>query len=225
VIEVVVLDVDDTLYLERDYVRSGFGPSAATRRKTTTWRAWGTWHGQSSRPGGGATSSTACFAASGSPSTRRSSAPSSRCTGSTSPRSPCSRTRSSSSTGCARRPSGWQSSPTVRSRASGRRSSARLVQDLAALVVLTAELGPGAGKPSLRAFELVERELGCTATQLVYLADNPARTSLPLPPGGGGPSGFAGREGCTSAHLAGTTSERRGGLARRGGRVSAREAR
>jgi putative hydrolase of the HAD superfamily len=50
--------------------------------------------------------------------------------------------------------------------------------DLAALVVLTAELGPGAGKPSLRAFELVERELGVHGDGLVYLADNPAKDFL-----------------------------------------------
>lgn len=46
---------------------------------------------------------------------------------------------------------------------------------LAAPVVLTVELGPGAGKPSPVAFELVERRLGVEGGGLVYLADNPAK--------------------------------------------------
>ena len=40
-------------------------------------------------------------------------------------------------------------------------------------VVLTAELGPGAGKPSTKAFEIIEQRSGYRGSQCVYLADNP----------------------------------------------------
>jgi putative hydrolase of the HAD superfamily len=42
-------------------------------------------------------------------------------------------------------------------------------------VVFTADLGPGFGKPHPRAFELVEERLGTHAHENVYVADNPGK--------------------------------------------------
>ena len=42
-------------------------------------------------------------------------------------------------------------------------------------VVLTAALGEGFGKPHPRAFRLVVERIGCRGEQCVYLADNPAK--------------------------------------------------
>jgi putative hydrolase of the HAD superfamily len=49
------------------------------------------------------------------------------------------------------------------------------VGDWAEVAVFTAELGAGFGKPDPRAFELVERRVGCQASGCVYVADNPAK--------------------------------------------------
>jgi putative hydrolase of the HAD superfamily len=42
-------------------------------------------------------------------------------------------------------------------------------------VVITAELGEGYSKPHPRAFELVERETGARGAECIYVADNPAK--------------------------------------------------
>ena len=42
-------------------------------------------------------------------------------------------------------------------------------------LVLTGELGPGAGKPSPAGFQAVERATGTAATACVYVADNPTK--------------------------------------------------
>jgi putative hydrolase of the HAD superfamily len=43
------------------------------------------------------------------------------------------------------------------------------------IVVLTEELGAGFGKPHRRAFELVERATGCAGPSCAYVADNPVK--------------------------------------------------
>jgi putative hydrolase of the HAD superfamily len=40
-------------------------------------------------------------------------------------------------------------------------------------IIYTEELGPGFGKPNPRAFEIVEAHKGCHGTECVYVADNP----------------------------------------------------
>lgn len=45
----------------------------------------------------------------------------------------------------------------------------------AAPVILTASLGPGRGKPHPHAFELVERETACSGPSCAYVADNPSK--------------------------------------------------
>lgn len=45
-------------------------------------------------------------------------------------------------------------------------------------VLLTAELGPQAGKPSTQAFEIVEQRTGCRRSECVYVADNPHKDFL-----------------------------------------------
>lgn len=42
-------------------------------------------------------------------------------------------------------------------------------------VIFTEALGPGFGKPHVRAFELVEQRLGVSGDRCVYVADNPAK--------------------------------------------------
>lgn len=43
------------------------------------------------------------------------------------------------------------------------------------MVVFTGELGAGFSKPHCRAFEMVQERLGCIAARCTYLADNPAK--------------------------------------------------
>jgi putative hydrolase of the HAD superfamily len=49
------------------------------------------------------------------------------------------------------------------------------LEALVDLVILTEELGAGFGKPSPRAFELVEEQLAASGERCVYVADNPAK--------------------------------------------------
>lgn len=42
-------------------------------------------------------------------------------------------------------------------------------------VILTDELGPGAGKPSRRSFQMLEGEFGYSGQQCIYIGDNPAK--------------------------------------------------
>jgi putative hydrolase of the HAD superfamily len=42
-------------------------------------------------------------------------------------------------------------------------------------IVLTAELGPGHGKPAPEAFRLIEEQVGSAGTACCYIADNPAK--------------------------------------------------
>ena len=57
------------------------------------------------------------------------------------------------------------------------RAKARALQvgEWAEVAVFTAALGAGFGKPDPRAFELIERRVGCGASGCVYVADNPAK--------------------------------------------------
>ena len=42
-------------------------------------------------------------------------------------------------------------------------------------LIVTAELGPGLGKPHPRAFELIEERTGCSGAACAYVADNPIK--------------------------------------------------
>jgi putative hydrolase of the HAD superfamily len=42
-------------------------------------------------------------------------------------------------------------------------------------IVFTAELGDGFGKPDMRAFQLIEGAVGCSGEELAYVADNPEK--------------------------------------------------
>jgi putative hydrolase of the HAD superfamily len=42
-------------------------------------------------------------------------------------------------------------------------------------IVYTAALGPGSGKPAVRAFESIEAAWGLSGSSLVYVADNPGK--------------------------------------------------
>lgn len=42
-------------------------------------------------------------------------------------------------------------------------------------IVVTADLGPGRGKPALDAFELIQEAWGLSGAELIYVADNPKK--------------------------------------------------
>jgi len=53
--------------------------------------------------------------------------------------------------------------------------SALGLPELASIVVVTDELGPGRGKPHPLAFETVEQAIGVDGSRCTYVADNPAK--------------------------------------------------
>jgi putative hydrolase of the HAD superfamily len=57
----------------------------------------------------------------------------------------------------------------------GAKMAALGLSDLVDLVILTDELGPGFEKPNTAAFELVEERTGVRGAGCVYIADNPAK--------------------------------------------------
>jgi putative hydrolase of the HAD superfamily len=170
----VVFDVDDTLYLERDYVRSGF--DAVGRwiehrfgRRDFAGRAW------------------ACFEAGGRRTTfdvvlpelgidpdpelvrkmvsvYRSHVPDIHLVDDA---ATCLR-----SLDVQLRTAVLTDGPLESQRAKVR---ALRLEERMGLIVLTAELGPGAGKPSPRGFEVVQERFGGAAGEYVYVADNPLK--------------------------------------------------
>lgn len=173
-LEVVVLDVDDTLYLERDYVRSGFEAVGVHLERVAgvsglAAAAWDEFERGArgdvldralERLGAAGVRPVAELVA-----IYRAHAPAielladaARFLG----RVRAARLRTAVIT----------DGPAV----SQRRKLAALVPDLAPddpAVVVTDELGPGLGKPAHEAFRAVERATGCVGERLVYVADNP----------------------------------------------------
>lgn len=169
----VVFDLDDTLFLERDYVRSGFDAVGAelaelgvTGFGETAWEAF--LQGVRGRIFDVALEQVGCP-----PSAElvarlvtvyRAHAPAI--------------TMLSDARACLDRLTGHvplavvTDGPIESQRA---KAAALDVEAWAAIAVFTADLGDGFGKPHRRPFELVEEATGCSAERCVYLADNPAK--------------------------------------------------
>ncbi|HKY68785.1 MAG TPA: HAD family hydrolase, partial [Acidimicrobiales bacterium] len=175
----VVLDIDDTLYLERDYVRSGFtavGSWARTELGVDDLgdRAWAAFESGTRR-----TIFDEALAGSGlDPTIAADVVP--------------------------RLVEVYRShSPTIELLADARawldalaphvalavvtdgplasqqaKAEALLLSRWADLIVFTETLGPGRGKPHPEAFEQLEREVGLTGAACAYVADNPAKDFL-----------------------------------------------
>lgn len=170
----VVLDIDDTLYLERDYVRSGFVAVGTWARDELGVdglgeRAWAAFEAGVRR-----TIFDEVLAGTGLDGTReivprlvdvyRSHAPTIEMLADA---------------------RDWLDSlaphiavavvtdgPLASQRA---KADALLISRWADLVVFTESLGPGRGKPHPAAFEHLERELGVSGDRCAYVADNPAK--------------------------------------------------
>jgi putative hydrolase of the HAD superfamily len=171
----VVFDIDDTLYLERDYVRSGFAAAGDWAKgelgvDDLADRAWAAFLDGERRT----IFDTVLAAATGAPAdpavvadlvaAYREHTPAIALSADA---GPC------LDAVAAAGPVGVVSDGPL---ASQRAKAGALGLDRwAAVVVLTAERGPGWGKPDPRPFALVQQRLGAAAGDCVYVADNPAK--------------------------------------------------
>jgi putative hydrolase of the HAD superfamily len=175
VIEVVVLDVDDTLYLERDYVRSGFravGRHAEQKHDVVGLEAlaWGEF--EAGRRGDIFDRALRTLGVGPDAALVRSLVEVYREHEPAIAMLPDAIELVDRAHSQGLRLAVVTDGPVASQRA---KVGALRLWEVAAPVVITAELGPGAGKPSPRAFELIERELGARRGALAYLADNPAK--------------------------------------------------
>jgi len=173
-VEAIVLDIDDTLYLERDYVRSGFEAVGrwAQRElgvKDFADRAWAAFEG-------GARHTifdevlTACGA-------RTDDATITELVARYRTHPPSIVLAADAEAGLDR----WHGIAALAAITDGPLSSQQAkaralgLERWTSTVVFTASLGPGKGKPDPAAFELVQEELGVGGKSCVYVADNPAK--------------------------------------------------
>lgn len=172
--EVVVFDIDDTLYLERDYVRSGFNAVGAWAEENLGIHgfaklAWAAFEDGTR----GTIFDTALIGCGLEPTPELTG----RLVGVYRGHDPA----------IALLPEAARCLATLKGRvrlavvSDGPRLSqlakvrALGLEALVDEIILTEELGPGFGKPSPRAFELVEERLGAAGPACVYVADNPAK--------------------------------------------------
>jgi putative hydrolase of the HAD superfamily len=173
-VEAIVLDIDDTLYLERDYVRSGFeavGRWAQRELGVADFadRAWAAFEG-------GARHTifdevlTACGA-------RTDDATITELVARYRTHPPSIVLAADAEAGLDR----WHGVAALAAITDGPLSSQQAkaralgLERWTSTVVFTASLGPGKGKPDPAAFELVQEELGVGGKSCVYVADNPAK--------------------------------------------------
>jgi glycosyltransferase involved in cell wall biosynthesis/FMN phosphatase YigB (HAD superfamily) len=170
----VVLDIDDTLYLERDYVRSGFDAVGAWARTELGVddlgeRAWAAFEAGTRR-----TIFDEALAGAGVEVTPDL-VP--RLVGIYRAHSPAIEMLADArqwleTTGFHVTVAVVTDGPLASQQA---KAEALLLTQWADLVVFTESLGPGRGKPHPAAFEHLERELGLRGGQCAYVADNPAK--------------------------------------------------
>lgn len=170
----VVFDIDDTLYLERDYVRSGFaavGEWAATALAIPDLgaRAWGEF--EAGRRGDIFDRVLAAAGRAADPAIVRAMVDVYRAH---TPRiAMLDDARACLEALAGRVRVAVISDGPVASQAA--KAEALGLSRWARPIVLTGSLGPGLGKPHPRAFELVEREVGCAGASCAYVADNPTK--------------------------------------------------
>lgn len=173
-VRVVVFDVDDTLYLERDYVRSGFRAvdAAVAERHGAAGFFGEAWSAFESGLRGRIFD--AALTAMGIAPTRENVEPLVAVYRSHAPDItllPDARAALEALQGRVALAAVTDGPP------ESQRAKVRALQleDWCRPVILTAELGEGFGKPHPRAFALVEERLGLPGASCVYLADNPAK--------------------------------------------------
>src|SRR6266545_2289820 len=173
-VEAIVLDIDDTLYLERDYVRSGFEAVGRWAQRELgvddfAERAWTAFE-NGSRNTIFDEVLTACGAPTGDAvitemvARYRTHPPSIVLAAD----AEAGLDRWHGAAALAAITDGPLSSQQAKARALG-------LERWTSTVVFTASLGPGKGKPDPAAFELVQEELGVDGKSCVYVADNPAK--------------------------------------------------
>ena len=171
---VVVFDIDDTLYLERDYVRSGFRAVGAWARRSLgvpdmADRAWAAFES-----GVRSTIFDAVLAGAGIEATPDLIARMVACYREHQPDitllddARAALDGASSLGPVAVVTDGPLASQSAKARSLG-------LATWSQTVVFTGALGPGFGKPHPRAFELVEERLGAAGERCTYVADNPAK--------------------------------------------------
>jgi putative hydrolase of the HAD superfamily len=171
---VVVFDIDDTLYLERDYVRSGFRAVGAWARRTLgvpdlADQAWAAFES-----GVRATIFNEVLAGAGVEPTPELLA---RMVAGYREHQP-DITLLADARVCLDAAVGTGAVAVITDGPLASQSAKARSLGLATwsqTTILTGELGPGLGKPHPRAFELVEQRLGVDGSQCTYVADNPAK--------------------------------------------------
>lgn len=174
--QVVVYDIDDTLYLERDYVRSGFAAVGAWARRTLgvpdlADRAWAAFEA-----GVRSTIFDDALRPTGIDVTPELIARLVSCYREHQPdialladaRACLDELAGSGGAAAAVVTDGPLASQSAK-------ANALRLANWSQNVIFTASLGPGFGKPHTRAFRLVEERLGASGDRCVYVADNPAK--------------------------------------------------
>jgi len=173
-VEAVVLDIDDTLYLERDYVRSGFEAVGRWAQRELgvddfADRAWAAFESGSRN-----TIFDEVLTACGAPTND---ATITELVARYRTHPPSIVLAADAEAGLDR----WHRVAALAAITDGPLSSQQAKARALGLdrwtstVVFTASLGPGKGKPDPAAFELVQEELGVDGKSCVYVADNPAK--------------------------------------------------
>jgi putative hydrolase of the HAD superfamily len=171
---VVVFDIDDTLYLERDYVRSGFRAVGAWARRSLgvpdlADRAWSAFE-----TGVRATIFNEVLAGAGVEATPELLARMVACYREHEPDiTLLADARAALDAAALAGPVAVITDGPLASQSAKARSLG--LATWSQTMILTESLGPGFGKPHHRAFELVEERLGVSGEQCTYIADNPAK--------------------------------------------------
>jgi putative hydrolase of the HAD superfamily len=173
-VDAIVLDIDDTLYLERDYVRSGFEAVGRYARRELriddfAELAWAAFESGTRGTifddvltGCGARSDDALIT---------------ELVARYRTHTPVIELAADAREGLAR----WHGTVALAAVTDGPLSSQKAkaralgLAEWTPLVVYTHDLGPGKGKPDPTAFQLVQDEIGVDGKRCVYVADNPAK--------------------------------------------------
>ena len=173
-VDAIVLDIDDTLYLERDYVRSGFEAVGRWAHRELgvddfADRAWAAFE-----RGARNTIFDEVLTACGAPTDD---ATITELVARYRTHPPAIVLAADAEAGLDR----WHRVAALAAITDGPLSSQQAkaralgLERWTSTVVFTASLGPGKGKPDPAAFELVQEELGIDGKSCVYVADNPAK--------------------------------------------------
>jgi putative hydrolase of the HAD superfamily len=173
-VDAIVLDIDDTLYLERDYVRSGFEAVGRWAHRELgvddfADRAWAAFES-----GARNTIFDEVLTACGAPTDD---ATITELVARYRTHPPSIVLAADAEAGLDR----WHGAAALAAITDGPLSSQQAkaralgLERWTSTVVFTASLGPGKGKPDPAAFELVQEELGVGGKSCVYVADNPAK--------------------------------------------------